>query len=290
MEVKFTKMQGTGNDFVVVDEWNGEVVPTGEKEGFVRRVCARHFGVGADGLIFVQKSKTADVNFVFYNPDGSRAEMCGNGIRCLAKYVYEHKLIGERHIEAETLAGTKTLDLEVLEDVVVEVRVNMGAPQVKRGEAQVAGDPKGTLIDEKIMIHGFEYNITSVGMGNPHAIIFYGDLEEVDLKTIGPRIRHYGNLFPNGVNVHFVEEQGENEFRIRTYERGVEDETLGCGTGICASAVAAVLNKKADPDKPIRFHARGGDVKVELETNGRDIKEVYLIGPAEEVYTGKIRA
>jgi len=286
MEIRFTKMHGTGNDFVLVDEWKQELVPHEMKEDFVRRACARHFGIGSDGAIFVQKSDVADMNFVFFNPDGSRAEMCGNGIRCLAKYAFEHGLVDKRIIEVETLAGIKTIRLNVIEDAVVEVKVDMGGPQIARGEAQVAGDPDDTLIDEKVMIHGFEYNITSVGMGNPHAILFYDDLAELDVKNMGARIRRYTPLFPNGVNVHFMEGLRENEFRIRTYERGVEDETLACGTGICASAVSAVLTGRADMKKPLLFETMGGQIKVELEGKPDDIRRVFLIGPAEEVFTG----
>ncbi len=289
MEVRFTKMHGSGNDFIVVEEWDNKVVPDTDKPSFVEKMCRRHTGVGADGAIFVQKSGKADVNFVFYNPDGSRAEMCGNGIRCLAKYVHDHLLVDTPAMTAETLAGVKTLELTVVEDAVLEVKVDMDRPQVKRGEAQVTGDPDEKFVGEKVMIHGFEYEITAVGMGNPHAIIFNGDIDNLDLKTIGPRIRYYTQLFPNGVNVHFIEEAGENEFKIRTYERGVEDETLACGTGICASAVAAVLNGRADIGRPLLFHARGGDVKVELEGKKDDIRKAYLIGPAEEVYKGAIQ-
>jgi len=289
MKVDFTKMHGTGNDFIIVSEWESERVPQAEKEGFVKRVCARHFGVGADGVIFIQPAKEADVDFVFYNPDGSRAEMCGNGIRCLGRYVYEHGLVRKNTIRVETLAGLKALELSVESGTESEVKVDMGAPQVKRAHAQVTGDPKDTFISQKVMIHGFEYEITAVGMGNPHAVIFYDDIDKLDLKSIGGRIRNYTKLFPNGVNAHFIHAEGENEFRIRTYERGVEDETLACGTGICASAVAAVLNKKADSGKPILFHAKGGDIKVELEGNGDKIEKVFLIGPAEEVFTGTIR-
>jgi diaminopimelate epimerase len=289
MEIEFTKMHGTGNDFILVDEWMQIRVPYDGKEDFVRGACTRHFGVGADGVVFIQRSDKADVNFVFYNPDGSRAEMCGNGVRCLAKYVYEHGLLTKESMDVETAAGLKHLELSVEDGVVTEVKVDMGAPQIRRGEAQVLGDPEKTFIRQKVMIHGFEYTITAVGMGNPHAVLFYDDIDSVNVREIGKRIRHYTNLFPNGVNVHLVQEAGDNEFRIRTYERGVEDETLACGTGICASAVAAVLNGKADPAQPILFHAKGGDVRVELEINGKIIEKVYLIGPAEEVYTGTMK-
>jgi len=259
-----------------------------QKPEFVKKACDRHFGVGSDATIFVQKSKTADVCFVFYNPDGSRAEMCGNGIRCLAKYAYEHGIVKKPQISVETLAGVKGVELSVLDGEVTEVKVDMGRPQTKRGEAQVAGKPEETFISQKVMIHGFEYTISSVGMGNPHAIMFYPDIDGIDVRGMGTRVRNYAKLFPKGTNVHFVEKAGENEFKIRTYERGVEDETLACGTGICASAVAAVLNGNADPGKPLVFHALGGDLKVEIEGSRNDIRRAYLIGPAEEVFNGEM--
>jgi len=289
MDITFTKMQGSGNDFIVIDEWKGEAVPDGEREEFVRRACDRHFGVGADGAIFIRKSSKADVNFIFHNPDGSRAEMCGNGIRCLAKYAYEHGLARKDRLDVETAAGVRRLELKVEEGRVVEVKVDMGRPQVRRGEAQVAGDPDGVYIGEKTVINSFEYTITAVGMGNPHAVLFYDDVNGVDVKTVGSRIRNHRKLFPKGVNVHFVQKLKGNEFRIRSYERGVEDETLACGTGICAAAAAAALNGKADAGKPLLFHSRGGDLKVELERAGKDIKRVRLTGPAEEVFTGRMK-
>jgi len=290
MLVGFTKMHGAGNDFIVVDEWSGEIVPEEKKRDFVRMACDRHFGIGSDGLIFVQKSRTRDINFVFYNPDGSRAEMCGNGIRCLAKYAFEHGLVRRQRMSIETLAGGKAVELTVVEDAVVEVKVDMGRPQVRRGEAQVAGDPKEKFVGQKVAIDGGDYVITAVGMGNPHAVIFHGNVESVEVRDVGAKVRRHTKLFPNGTNVHFVEKAGDNAFRVRTYERGVEDETLACGTGICASAVAAVLNGMADMKRPLLFHARGGDVKVRLEGTPDDIRRAYLIGPAEEVFTGEIEA
>jgi diaminopimelate epimerase len=288
MTVRFTKMQGTGNDFILVDEWAGEAVSQRAKEGFVRTVCDRHFGVGSDGAIFAQRSRTADANFAFYNPDGSRAEMCGNGIRCLAKYLFEHNLVRKGAMSVETLAGVRSLELTVVEDVVVSVKVDMGRPQVRRSEAQVAGDPDDTFVNQKADIGGQTYALTAVGMGNPHAVVFVANVDLVDVRRAGSDIRRYTGLFPNGTNVHFVQRVRENEFRIRTYERGVEDETLACGTGICASAVAAVLNHRADPRRQMLFHSRGGEIMVELEGTGSDLRRAYLIGAAEEVFRGEI--
>lgn len=286
MEVKFVKMHGAGNDFIVVDEFNGIIVPEEKKRGFARKISDRHFGAGSDGVIFIQKSGKADLNFVFYNPDGSRAEMCGNGIRCLAKYAYEHGLVKKENMVVETLAGLRKLDLTIEDGIISSVKVDMGAPQVRRGEAQVNGDPESMMVNEEVVVDDESYRVTSVGMGNPHAILFTENIADVDVREVGSKIRYSTQLFPKGTNVHFIQRAGKNEFKIRTYERGVEDETLACGTGICASAVAAVLNKKADPNKPIVFHARGGILKVDLKTIGGEVKEVFLTGPVETVFEG----
>jgi diaminopimelate epimerase len=285
--VSFVKMHGAGNDFIVIDEWGKELVSGAKKPSFVSKVSDRHFGVGSDGVIFAQKSKIADANFVFYNPDGSRAEMCGNGIRCYAKFLYEKGYVQKKCMLLETLAGIKEAELKVQKGMVIEVKVGMGRPQLRRGEAQVAGSPSGMMVAERVPELGLD--ITAVGMGNPHAVVFVDDVDSVDVSSVGSRIRHYKKLFPKGTNAHFVQKTGMNEFRIRTYERGVEDETMACGTGICASAVAAVLNKKADPKKPILFNARGGELKVELELKGDEIIQLYLTGPAVEVFKGRIK-
>jgi diaminopimelate epimerase len=287
MIVEFTKMHGSGNDFIFVDEWHERVIPEGRRRDFVRLACDRHFGIGSDGLIFVEKSKSHDASFVFYNPDGSRAEMCGNGIRCYAKYLFEKGHVREHIMGIETLAGVKDVELTVVEDAVLDVKVDMGAPQVRRGEAQVSGNPEALMVSEEVSIGGDSFHITAVGMGNPHAVLFVRNLEEIDVRRVGALIRNHTQVFMNGVNVHFMREEGANEFGIRTFERGVEDETLACGTGICAAAVAAVLNKKADINKPAYFNARGGRVRVDLEGTHDDIRRAYLIGPATEVFSGE---
>jgi diaminopimelate epimerase len=274
MLVDFVKMHGAGNDFILVDEWNQIVIPDKAKKGFVSKYCDRHFGVGADGVIFVQKSEAQDACFVFYNPDGSLAEMCGNGIRCFAKYVYEKSLVRKTEMSVETPAGVKTVKLKVSNGIVDSVTVNMGFSKVK-------------FIDKEISAGGRKYRMTSVDMGNPHTVIFVDNADAIDVRTIGRLIRNEKKTFPKGVNVHFVEKAKENEFRIRTYERGVEDETLACGTGICASAVAAAVNKLTCSGKPVLFHALGGDVTVELRPEGKDFL-VYMSGGANEVFSGSI--
>ncbi|MBD3261438.1 MAG: diaminopimelate epimerase [Candidatus Altiarchaeales archaeon] len=282
MDIPFTKMHGAGNDFVLVDEWEKPLVAEADKPGFVSRVSDRHFGVGSDGVVFIQKSGDFDAKFIFYNPDGSVAEMCGNGIRCFAKYLRQKGYVDSDEFTVETLAGSKEI-IFLGEDV----RVDMGRPQIDCVGAQV-NCGKNSFIDEEILVDGFEFRVTAVGMGNPHAVLFVDELDLFDVVQAGSRIRHYTHAFPNGTNVHFIQPLAENQFRIRTYERGVEAETLACGTGICASAVASVLNHKADPEKPIHFKAKGGDLRVELELTEDEITKVYLIGPAEKVFEGLI--
>jgi diaminopimelate epimerase len=288
MKIPFRKMQATGNDFILFDEYRKILIPEEDKPGFVSKVSDRHLGIGSDGVIFLQKSRVCDVKFTFYNPDGGKAEMCGNGIRCCAKYVYEQGISRKKSIRLETFAGIVVADLILEDGKVREVRVDMGAPRLERGEIPVSGNPGERFIDQRAEVDGNVYRITAIGMGNPHAIILSENLEDVNVREIGGDIRFHTELFPNGVNVHFIQKIGDNEFRIRSYERGVEDETLACGTGICASAVAAVLNGIADKNKSIKFHAPGGLLKVEFEINDGGIRRILLTGPAEEVFSGEI--
>jgi len=283
MIIPFIKMHGAGNDFIVVDESRKVLIPKDDKPSFVKRVSDRHFGVGSDGVIFVQRSGECDARFIFFNPDGSLAEMCGNGVRCFAKYVYESGLARKNPLRVESSAGECLLDLSIEGDMVVEVRVDMGKPRLKRRDIPVSGDPDSDFINQRIDVGGDSYVITAVGMGNPHAVIVCEDVDDVDVVAVGGRIRRYTDLFPNGVNVSFIQNVGGNEFRIRTYERGVEDETLACGTGISASAVAAAVNEIIDPGKEVIFHALGGDLKVELKND-----RAYLTGPVEEVFRGEL--
>ncbi len=274
MKIPFIKMQGSGNDFILIDEFERILVPGDKKPGFVVGMCRRHFGIGADGVIFVQHSDELDARFLFYNPDGSTAEMCGNGIRCFAKYLYENTDIRKEKLDIETSAGRIVPELTVKDGVVREVRVDMGRPVVE-------------FVDKEIEVDGNRYNITSVSMGNPHAVLFYGEIDRVDVTGIGRSIRNSTGEFPGGTNVHFVQRINDNEFRIRSYERGVEDETLACGTGISAAAVAIRLKKMTDSAQ-ILFHAKGGDLRVGMEIENGKIERVFLTGPAAEVFTGEV--
>ena len=280
MKLKFTKMHGAGNDFIVIDEFNKILIPKEKKQKIVARISSRHLGIGSDGVIFIEKSGKEQIKFSFYNPDGSVAEMCGNGIRCFAKYVYERGVlkneIKNKKIKVETLSGTIVPELTVENEIVKLVTVDMGAPIVE-------------FINKEIKVNENKYRITSVSMGNPHAVLFYDNVDLAEVIKIGREIRNHAFIFPKGTNVHFVEKIERNEFKIRTYERGVEDETLACGTGICASAVACALNNKvADKFGEILFHAKGGDIKILLKFKDGKITKVYLIGDAEYVFEGEI--
>jgi len=276
MKLKFTKMHGAGNDFILIDEYDEILIPDEKKPKIVAKIADRHFGIGSDGVIFVRKSEKQDIKFLFYNPDGSTAEMCGNGIRCFAKYIYEKNILTKEKMFVETLAGTIVPELSVDCGIVKLVKVDMGTPAVE-------------FVNKEIKINENNYRLTSVSMGNPHAVLFYDNVDDPDVIKIGREIRNHTAVFPHGANVHFVEKIDRNEFKIRTYERGVEDETLACGTGICASAVASALNNKvANKFGEILFHAKGGDVEVLLEFDGIKITRVYLIGGAEYVFEGEI--
>ncbi len=256
--IPFTKMHGNGNDFVIIDEYKELKVPEEDKSRFVKAICDRRFGIGADGVIFVQRSSIADVKFRYFNSDGSEAEMCGNGIRCFARYIVEEGYTS-RKPRIETLAGV--IEVEVMDGWWVRVRMNK--PRV----TDIWGyDYKG-------------YKLYHVNVGVPHVVIFVDSLN-FDIIPIARDIR-YADIFPNGTNVNFVRVLNEEEIEIRTYERGVEDETLSCGTGSIASAfVANRLNLVKDI---VTVKTRGGILKVELG------ERVYLIGPAKRVFDGVIR-
>ncbi|MEE9593862.1 MAG: diaminopimelate epimerase [Candidatus Hydrothermarchaeales archaeon] len=273
--MKFYKYHGAGNDFIIIDSdpsWAN--VNLGE---MTRTLCDRRYGIGGDGLLLLEASQKADVRMRIFNPDGSEAEMCGNGIRCFAKYAHDKGVIRNTNMDIETLAGVKRVSL--LDDDIVEVE--MGRPEFEREKIPATG--QGKFLEEQL--EGL--TVSAVNLGVPHAVVFAVDLDSVDVNTLGLKIRT-SEVFPKGVNVNFLEISGENTLRIRTYERGVEDETYACGTGVCAAAAVAVALGKADPNKPIIIEARGGilNVKVYLE-DGR-ITGVKLMGSVSFVFEGEI--
>lgn len=279
--MKFTKMHGTGNDYVYVNCFKEKVRGPGK---LARRISSRHFGVGADGLILITPSRKADVGMRIFNADGSEAEMCGNGIRCVAKYAYEHGLIQKKRMTVETRAGTKTLELKIKGSRVQGVRVNMGSPGLLRKQIPVkpvkgsAAGGNAKVIDEPLDVAGREFKITCVSMGNPHCVIFLNKLKGFPVERYGPLIERH-RLFPRRTNVHFVEALGKIEVRIKTWERG-SGQTLACGTGAAAVCVAGVLTKKTS--RKILAHLPGGDLTLEWSKGG----DVFMTGPAEEVFEG----
>lgn len=290
--MKFTKMQGCGNDYVYVNCLEETI---SDPEQLAREVSDRHYGMGSDGLILICPSRVADFEMVMYNADGSRSEMCGNGIRCVGKYVYDYGLTDKTSVSIETLAGIKYLDLTVENGVVRQVRVNMGAPifEPELVPCKIAGEwtdlPTKTegqtqaVIAKPLIVDGKEYAVTCISMGNPHCVIFMEeDVRTLDLEKIGPAFENH-EVFPKRVNTEFVNVIDEAHLRMRVWERG-SGETLACGTGTCATAVAAMLN--GHTQYTVDVELLGGNLLIEWD---RETNQVYMTGPAEVVYDGVYR-
>jgi len=271
----FTKMHGLGNDFIIIEEDN---ILGLDYSLIAEKMCDRHFGVGADGILIVCKSDIADSKMLIYNSDGSQAEMCGNGIRCFAKYLYDKKLVCSDTILIETLDGVKEIKIETDGTIVKNVRVNMGIPCFNPPSIPVNIDTDA-VVNTPIDIDGETYYITSMLMGVPHTILFVDSIDENVIVTLGSKIEK-SKYFPKKTNVNFVRVVNENEFFVRTWERGA-GPTLACGTGTCASLVACALNGKTK--RKATAHLPGGDMTVEWTPNG----EVYMKGPADTVFTGE---
>lgn len=276
--MKFTKMQGAGNDYVYVNCYEENVENPAE---LAQRVSNRNFGIGSDGLILIMPSTVADVRMRMFNSDGSESEMCGNGIRCVAKYAYDHGLVAKKEITAETGAGILTLQLFAnAANKVERVRVNMGEPRLLRAEIPMLGDAASRVVDEPLNILHSTFRITCVSMGNPHCVIFVDDVEDFPVEKYGPLIENH-EMFPRRTNVEFVQVISRTEVRQRTWERGA-GETLACGTGASAVTVACVLNGLTE--RRIVNHLSGGDLEMEWPENG----PVFMTGPAVQVFTGEI--
>ena len=277
--LKFTKMHGCGNDYIYIDGAR-ERIPTEQKPELVRRLSDRHFGIGGDGMIFINPSDQADFEMEMYNMDGTRAEMCGNGIRCVAKYVYDYGLTDKTSISVETLAGIKYLDLTVEDGKVVLVKVDMGKPMLRPEEVPVVSE-KEEVIDEPITVDGQEYRMTCVSMGNPHAVVFIDqDVKEFPLETVGVKFENH-ERFPKRVNTEFVNVLDRHTAQMRVWERG-SGETLACGTGACAVAVACALNGLTEDEVTVKL--LGGDLQIKWD---REKNTVYMTGPAEVVFDGE---
>lgn len=276
MNMKFTKMHGCGNDYVYVDCTNEMIENPSEVSKYV---SDRHFGIGSDGLILICSSETADFRMAMYNADGSEGAMCGNGIRCVAKYVYDKGLTDKKNISIETKSGIKELELTVEDGKVSLVKVNMGAPILKAKDIPVDVDTE-KCIDSDINVDGKDYKITCVSMGNPHAVTFIDeDVKAFPIEKIGPKFENHP-MFPDRVNTEFVQVLNRHEVNMRVWERG-SGETLACGTGTCATVVACVLNGLTDDE--VTVHLLGGDLFIKYD---RENDTVWMTGPAVIAFEG----
>lgn len=274
--MKFTKMHGCGNDYVYVNLFEEKIADPTELS---QKISDRHFGIGGDGLITIGPSDCADFRMRIYNADGSEAEMCGNGIRCVAKYVYDHGMTKSTEILIETGAGIKELALTVEDGKVSRVKVDMGEP-VLTAEAIPVISCHDTVISEPIEVDGKEWKMTCVSMGNPHAVVFVPFVKELPLEQIGPKFENHVR-FPKRINTEFVEVLSETEMNMRVWERG-SGETLACGTGTCASVMAAILNGYTKDE--VLVHLTGGDLLISYDRAGNHI---YMTGPATTVFEGE---
>ena len=273
-------MHGAGNDFVVIDGTK-ESIPEEQLPDVARHACDRHTGVGGDGMILVLPSRVANFRMRMFNPDGSEAEMCGNGIRCFGKYVFDRKMHKDVVLTVETLAGVKTLKLNAAGGKVLTARVEMGEPKLLRSEIPMTGS-NTKVVSEPLKVAGKKVAVTCVSMGNPHCVTFVDNVESYPVEKLGPQFENHPR-FPRRTNVEFVEVLGRDEVKMRVWERGA-GETLACGTGACAAVVASILNDKVA--RKVTTHLPGGDLFIEWMGNGK----LFMTGPAEEVFEGKTSA
>lgn len=300
--MKFTKMHGCGNDYIYVNGFEEKVEQPSDA---AVKLSDRHFGIGSDGLILIQPSDCADFRMEMYNADGSEGKMCGNGIRCVAKYVYDHGMTDRTQITVQTLSGIKTLDLTVEDGKVSTVRVNMGTPileprripvdyagsmcvsprgvsEMLHADEQLRDTPYGRIVqDEPLEVGGRSYRITCVSMGNPHCVVPVYDVDGLDIEHIGPLFEHH-RIFPERVNTEFIRVTDRRNVKMRVWERG-SGETWACGTGACAVGVACILNGWTEESMTV--HLRGGDLKIEWD---REQNTVFMTGPAVTVFEGEV--
>lgn len=299
MKIKFTKMQGCGNDYVYINGFV-EKIPQEDKPDIVRKISDRHFGIGSDGAIFINPTDEADFEMEMYNADGTRSEMCGNGIRCVGKYVYDHHMTDHTEITVVSAGKIKYLSLTVTDGTVSQVCVNMGEPVLNASEVPVDLSKSGlsdayaewkdngskqaypdAVIDQPIVVQNKKYNMTCVSMGNPHAVVFMTGVDELDINAVGPYFEDHP-AFPKRTNTEFVEIIDDSHIKMRVYERGT-GETLACGTGCCASVAACILNHKTKDE--VSVSVLGGTILVKWD---RDTNQIYMTGPAETVFEGEI--
>lgn len=278
--MKFTKMHGCGNDYIYVDLFTESVK---DQSAAAIKLSDRHFGVGGDGVIYIQKGTNADFEMVMYNADGSRGAMCGNGIRCVARYVYDKGYTDKTEFTIESMGKVKYITLTLYESGAVSlIKVDMGAPILSAAEIPVLSD-ESPIVNKEILCGGTVFNMTCVSMGNPHAVMFIDKSpRDFEVEKYGPLFEN-SPMFPDRVNAEFAHVIGRNEIEMRVWERG-SGETLACGTGTCATAVAAILNGVADNE--ITVHLLGGDLKISWSGNEAD--SVFMTGPAEYAFTGEV--
>lgn len=280
--MKFTKMHGCGNDYIYVDG-SKEQIPAKEKPELVKKLSDRHFGIGGDGVIFINPSREADFEMEMYNMDGTRAEMCGNGIRCVAKFVYDKGLTDQTSISIVSCGKVKYLELQVENGKVSTVKVNMGSPVLKAEEIPVFATESGgeEVVSDPIEVGGKVYEMTCVSMGNPHAVVFVDDVSDLELEKIGPLFENHVR-FPKRINTEFVKVLDQDTIEMRVWERGT-GETLACGTGACASVVACILNGLTREQVTVKL--LGGNLQIRWD---RKENLVYMTGPASTVFEGEI--
>lgn len=281
MNLPFSKLHGLGNTYIYLDLC-GPKAPTLDWPELARRVSDVHFGLGSDGLILILPGETADFRMRIFNADGSEAQMCGNGIRCVGKYVYDHGLTQKTQLSIETGAGIKTLELETAGGRAQRARVDMGPPRFERGALPMTGDPQERAVEAPLAVAGQSYAVTAVSMGNPHIVTFLDGIDTLDLAALGPQFERHP-AFPERTNTEFVEVHSPTRLKMRVWERG-SGETWACGTGACAVAVAAALTGRAE--RKVIVQLLGGPLEIEWAQDER----VYMTGPAVEIARGELDA
>ncbi|MBU1343095.1 MAG: diaminopimelate epimerase [Proteobacteria bacterium] len=282
MELEFVKMEGLGNDFILIDDRNNHIEQYMSYPELSKKLCSRHFGIGADGIILILDALDHDIKFRIYNSDGSQAQMCGNGMRCFAKYLYENKIMKPKKIRVDTKAGTVIPEVIVNErGQVCSVRVDMGEPVLFCKDIPFES-PNEKAIEERLTVGGKVYQMTALSMGNPHAVLFVDDVEAIDIETIGRSIETH-ERFPEKTNVEFIEVLNNRELKMKVWERGA-GITLACGTGACAALVAANLTGRVQDNAVV--HLDGGDLDIHWD---KETNHVFKTGPANLVFEGRIR-
>ena len=281
--MRFTKMHGLGNDFIIINCMKEQIENLSE---LARKLCDRHGGIGADGFLLVLPGDRGDFRMRIFDSDGTEEDMCGNGVRCFAKYVYEKGLTKKKRLNIETPAGMR--EATILD--MGSIRVDMGSPRLKKREVPVTfGDPETMMLDEEVNIPGYgKLRLTAVNTGVAHAVLFVEDVEKIDVIRIGSLIRNFMKLFPNGANVNFAQVLGRNHLRVRTYEQGVEDETFACGTGATAVGVSAILQDISDPNEIVNLDFKRGTIGVKVKMENGKIAMVCMSGPATMVFDGRL--